>query len=949
MSYIGNSPGVASQRVATSFTATSGQTVFTPSAGYTLGYLDVYQNGVKLIVADDYTAADGVTFTLTTGAAVGDAVECVAYFPRGLSDGYLKAEADAKYVVINSTAILGAGTVTTPSISTTGDTNTGIYFPAADTIAFTEGGTEVMRINSSGNVGISTTTMVAKLNVLSAGENVALFQSSAAPALIRFRDSGTTYDPYIASYGNAMAFGRYGSSETMRIDSSGNTFIGVSSAVWDERLGIRPVTGAGQVGIGVYTASTTYASSLIRVQTETSGTGLKLYEGRGAGGSVLYYVDGTGVGYFAGNVGIGTTSPAAKLEVSSATGSATPTPTEIRISTTTNAADWSTTLPWGRLGYYSADVSAFGPKLLASIDVIANASSGGAASIIFNTVESSAGTLTERMRITNLGDVGIGTTPTTQFQVYNATSSILQVDGDATTNIRVNRYSTDTNNAAISIRKARGTFASPTAVASSDTVASVQGSAYGGTTYRNVGLMAVYVDTYTSDTNISGYLSFQTNSGSTGTTERMRINANGAVGIGNSSPGAQNLHVGSGAGGSTAINGYTRLAVEGSDYAVVTVKCPAANFSQIIFADSATTNLGGINYFGSTNATPNAMAFLTGGGNERMRIDSSGNVGVGTTSPSTYVNGYNKSIVVGDGTNWATIQGRTDGPSGAANGVSYGGSYSTNPINGARMFIGATSAGQRGIITFSTKDLDDNTTQPLERMRIDSSGNVGIGAIPSTSGTSPKALEFTYGALSSYGGSEFDLSGNVYIATNAWIYKTTAAANLLQLSGGAFSFQTAASGTAGTSCGFTERVRIDNVGRVISPYQPAFSAQRSTTVTAPAVIAYDTVLLNAGSNYSTSTGRFTAPIAGNYFFYCTFTCDRTTTTGDYYCDIRKNGTAFVRVYTNGHSDANAHPTAAAEIVLPMAANDYVDVYFANGATGIHANSIHNVFGGHMIG
>jgi len=114
--------------------------------------------------------------------------------------------------------------------------------------------------------------------------------------------------------------------------------------------------------------------------------------------------------------------------------------------------------------------------------------------------------------------------------------------------------------------------------------------------------------------------------------ERMRISSGGAVGIGNSSPAAQNLHVGSGAGGSTAINGYTRLAVEASDYAVVTVKCPAANFSQIIFADSATTNLGGINYFGSTNATPNAMTFLTGGGTERMRILSGGNVLINDTT-----------------------------------------------------------------------------------------------------------------------------------------------------------------------------------------------------------------------------------------------------------------------------------------------------------------------------
>ena len=47
---------------------------------------------------------------------------------------------------------LGAGTAAAPALSTTGDTNTGIFFPAADTIAFSEGGAEAMRIDSSGNV-----------------------------------------------------------------------------------------------------------------------------------------------------------------------------------------------------------------------------------------------------------------------------------------------------------------------------------------------------------------------------------------------------------------------------------------------------------------------------------------------------------------------------------------------------------------------------------------------------------------------------------------------------------------------------------------------------------------------------------------------------------------------------------------------------------------------------
>lgn len=50
-----------------------------------------------------------------------------------------------------------AGTAAAPAITTSGDTNTGMFFPAADTIAFTEGGTEAMRLDSGGYIQIGAT------------------------------------------------------------------------------------------------------------------------------------------------------------------------------------------------------------------------------------------------------------------------------------------------------------------------------------------------------------------------------------------------------------------------------------------------------------------------------------------------------------------------------------------------------------------------------------------------------------------------------------------------------------------------------------------------------------------------------------------------------------------------------------------------------------------------
>ena len=80
------------------FTATSGQTAFTPPDGYTVNNVDVFQNGIRLVDGTDYTATDGTTVTLTNGAQVDDEVVIVAKGSYQNSDSYTKAEADAKFI-----------------------------------------------------------------------------------------------------------------------------------------------------------------------------------------------------------------------------------------------------------------------------------------------------------------------------------------------------------------------------------------------------------------------------------------------------------------------------------------------------------------------------------------------------------------------------------------------------------------------------------------------------------------------------------------------------------------------------------------------------------------------------------------------------------------------------------------------------------------------------------
>jgi len=117
-----------------------------------------------------------------------------------------------------------AGTNSAPAITTSGDTNTGIFFPAADTIAFTEGGVESMRITSTGTVAIGTTTTpAAKLWV----ESGRVGLSNTYKLGWHSNPAATDFSNYITGDDNTnyVVIGT-NASERMRIDSSGRVLLG---------------------------------------------------------------------------------------------------------------------------------------------------------------------------------------------------------------------------------------------------------------------------------------------------------------------------------------------------------------------------------------------------------------------------------------------------------------------------------------------------------------------------------------------------------------------------------------------------------------------------------------------------------------------------------------------------------------------------------------------------
>jgi hypothetical protein len=180
------------QAPTSSFTV-SGSTITFASAletGDVIDFIQILGNVLDLGVPSDATVS---TAKIVDGAVTSAKLTypLTTFSSTGIDDN-----ADATAITINSSEQVEftAGTVSLPAITTTGDVNTGIFFPAADTIAFAEGGAEAMRITSSGDLLIGKTSLaLGNTGCQFEGSGGAAFTRSAEEPLyvIRMTNDGT--------------------------------------------------------------------------------------------------------------------------------------------------------------------------------------------------------------------------------------------------------------------------------------------------------------------------------------------------------------------------------------------------------------------------------------------------------------------------------------------------------------------------------------------------------------------------------------------------------------------------------------------------------------------------------------------------------------------------------------------------------------------------------------
>jgi hypothetical protein len=232
--------------------------------------------------------------------------------------------------------LLGAGSAGAPSLTATGDTNTGIFFPTADTLAASTAGSERLRITSAGLVGIGTTSPGSAFEVKPSASSATLgIQAGTINTdSIRIQSGGTanTYLEYRGYLGHAWFVD---ATEYARIDSSGRLLVGTPSArtIFDSTASLIQVETTSNANRGI---------SLTHNINSAAGTYLQFAKTRGSGNAIVSANDVLGTIIFGGADGTNVIKGAQVLAEVDGTPGANDMPSRLVFATTADGASTPT-------------------------------------------------------------------------------------------------------------------------------------------------------------------------------------------------------------------------------------------------------------------------------------------------------------------------------------------------------------------------------------------------------------------------------------------------------------------------------------------------------------------------------------------------------------------------------------------------------------------------------
>ena len=782
-----------------------------------------------------------------------------------------------------TSGVFALGSASNPSISFTGDANSGLYSPGADQVAISTGGTGRLFVDASGRIGVGRTPVAyGSYNVLDL--------AGSAGSIQKWVHTGSTVELQAYASATLTAIGSAtnhpfiittNDTERLRITAAGLVGIGTTTP-----QGKLVISNSGAEGLEIYPA---YSSGL-NMQFHYNRSGAVFVDSQSRAATHQFYINNTEsvridtsgrllVGTSSARTDIGSNQTAAIQTESTANGlgyftaynQANAFGSVIALAKSRGTSVGSNTIVQsgdqiGGVYFYGAD--GVDTALAAGIDCYVDGTPGSndmPGRLVFSTTADGASSPTERMRLTSAGRLGLGTTspsttldckgditlgsqnasaanvqPTTgsgtniagthltlragiptgsgasgQVQIFPSTSSATSGTSPATNAskglyLRQQITSWDSNPGLFMLNAVFGLSASEgnrSGLVNDGTVVTIDGANNGSQSALEIvgssnatnatqgfirffgsGSKNPYVTIGASTPGVSytsGNFFINTyNSGTEGTV--ATFTNTGRLGIGTTSP-SYKLNVS----GTTGI-------IKG-DSAGCTFGNPSVNLVDSTHGvELLLTPISGLGAIGTYTNHP--LAFYTNNG-ERARIDSSGRVGIGITSPADVLHVNNGNIRV---TNTNPAIGLY-GANGSSPQVIFGNAAGTNHY---LIYETTDGSGNRGSLTFY--DAVAATTRAV----IDSSGRVGIGTtaplarLDITGSAAPLILQSTTSAAN-YITHKHPSSGDIgYIGGGGGAALTagTASDYVIRANLGSLIF----------ACnGDNERARIDTSGRLL--------------------------------------------------------------------------------------------------------------------------------------